>query len=169
MSTLSMTGFGRGVAEAGGLRAEAEVSSVNRKQFDCSVSLPPGLSRFEENCRRIVASSMTRGRVQLVVKAEAPSAADAVDMDFVGRRIASLRAVADAFGIKGDLSLSDLARMPDFVSAVSAFPNPDAAWPAVETAVRAAVSSHRAMREREGLALRSDLEQRIARLRALRA
>ena len=39
MATLSMTGFGRGAAAEGGFRAEAELSSVNRKQFDCAVAL----------------------------------------------------------------------------------------------------------------------------------
>ena len=154
MSTLSMTGFGRGSAETGGFRAEAELSSVNRKQFDCAVSLPAGLSGLEEKCRRLVAAGLT-GDV-------------AVDAEFVRNRVATLRAIAAAAGVPAEISLADLARMPDVLSAVSSFPRPDDAWPAVEAAVSAAVASHRAMREREGAALRRDLEGRVAALRTLR-
>ena len=168
MSTLSMTGFGRGSAEAGGFRAEAELSSVNRKQFDCALSLPAGLSALEDSCRRIVASSLSRGHALLVVRVEAREGAVAVDESLVRRRMAQLRAVAAAAGVPADLSLSDLARMPDILAAVSQFPDPEAARPAVEAAVSAAVESHRAMREREGRALRADLEARIGKLRAVR-
>ena len=168
MSTLSMTGFGRGSAETGGFRAEAELSSVNRKQFDCAVSLPAGLSGLEEKCRRLVAAGMTRGHAQLAVRVEARTGDVAVDAEFVRNRVATLRAIAAAAGVPAEISLADLARMPDVLSAVSSFPRPDDAWPAVEAAVSAAVASHRAMREREGAALRRDLEGRVAALRTLR-
>ena len=163
-----MTGFGRGSAEIGGFRAEAELSSVNRKQFDCSASLPSGLSELEEKCRRLVAARMTRGHAQLAVRVESGSGEVAVDGDFVRNRVASLRAIAAAAGLPAEISLADLARMPDVLSAVSSFPHPEAAWPAVEAAVSAAAASHRAMREREGAALRRDLEGRLAALRAIR-
>ena len=150
MSCLSMTGFGRGAASEGGFRAEAELSSVNRKQFDCAVALPAGLAALEEGCRRIVGGGFTRGHAQLTV------------------RVAQLRALAAAARVPAAISLADLARMPDLLSDAAAFPDPEAARPAVEAAVRAASASHRAMREREGAALRGDLRERIGRMRALR-
>ncbi len=165
-----MTGFGRGSAAAAGFRAEAELSSVNRKQFDCAVALPPGLAPLEERCRRLVAAALTRGHAQLNVRvaAEDPAAAVAVDEAAVRARLAQVAALARAAGLPNDLSLRDLVRMPDLLAAASPFPDPDAAWPAVSAAVSAAVASHAAMRAREGAALRADLERRVARLRALR-
>lgn len=169
MSTLSMTGFGRGAAAEGGFRAEAELSSVNRKQFDCAVSLPAGLAALEERCRRLVHEGFTRGHAQLSVRvAAAGGAAAVVDAAAVRDRMAQLRALAAAAGVPAEISLADLARMPDLLSEAAAFPDPEAAWPAVEAAVRAAAASHRAMREREGAALRADLQARLGRMRALR-
>ena len=170
MSTLSMTGFGRGSAAEGGFRAEAELSSVNRKQFDCAVALPAGLGALEDRCRRIVAAGLTRGHAQLTVRvaAEDPAAAAAVDESLVRARLAQIDAIARAAGLPNDVTLRDLARMPDLLAAASPFPDPEAAWPAVEAAVRAAAESHAAMRRREGEALRADLEARLARMRALR-
>lgn len=165
-----MTGFGRGAAAEGGFRAEAEISSVNRKQFDCSVSLPAGLVALEDRCRRVVRDGFSRGHAQLSVRVEPPAGAAAgVDEGAVRVRMAQLRALAAAAGVPPAISLADLARMPDLLPDGSAsFPDPDAAWPAVEAAVRAAVASHRAMREREGRVLRDDLLGRIARMRELR-
>ena len=164
-----MTGFGRGTAAAGGYRAEAELSSVNRKQFDCAVSLPAGLAALEEGCRRVVREGLTRGHAQLTVRVAAEGdAAAAVDAAAVRARMAQLRALAAAAGVPAQISLADLARMPDLLSDATAFPDPDAVRPAVEAAVRAAAASHRAMREREGAALRADLLARIGRMRALR-
>ena len=169
MSCLSMTGFGRGAASEGGFRAEAELSSVNRKQFDCAVALPAGLAALEEGCRRIVGGGFTRGHAQLTVRVAAEGdAAAAVDEAAVRARMAQLLALAAAARVPAAISLADLARMPDLLSDAAAFPDPEAARPAVEAAVRAASASHRAMREREGAALRGDLRERIGRMRALR-
>ena len=168
MSCLSMTGFGRGTAAEGGFRAEAELSSVNRKQFDCAVTLPAGLAALEERCRRLVHEGFTRGHAQLSVRVSAEGGAAAVDTAAVRDRMAQLRALAAAADVPAEISLADLARMPDLLADAAAFPDPEAAWPAVEAAVRAAAASHRAMREREGAALRADLEARIGRMRALR-
>lgn len=168
MSAFSMTGFGRGSAESGGFRAEAEISSVNRKQFDCAVSLPSGFSALEERCRRAVAASVSRGHVQLSVKVSSPAAGQIVDAALVQFRVAQLHAVAKAAGVPDAVTLSDLARMPDLFPDQASAGDPEAAWPAVGAAIAAALASHREMRLREGLALRADLERRIAALRAVR-
>jgi len=164
-----MTGFGRGAASEAGFRAEAELSSVNRKQFDCAVSLPPGLAALEDRCRRLVAGSLTRGHAQLTVRVAPEDGADApVDEAAIRARLAQIAALARAAGLPNDLALRDLVRMPDLLAAAAPAPDPDAVWPAVRAAAEAALRSHAEMRRREGLALRADLEARIGRMRALR-
>ena len=63
-----MTGFGRGAATVGAYRVEAEISTVNRKQFDCAVSLPQGFAALEEDCRREARSRISRGHVQVALR-----------------------------------------------------------------------------------------------------
>lgn len=170
MATLSMTGFGRGSAVANGFRAKAELSSVNRKQFDASVALPAPLACLEDRCRTIVHGALTRGHAQLTVRVASADAAAAapIDADAVRAKMAQLRALAEVADVPMDISIADLARMPELMAAGNPFPDPEAVWPAVEGAVRAAVESHSAMRTHEGLALRADLETRISAMRALR-
>jgi hypothetical protein len=42
-----MTGHGRGMASSNGVKVEVELSSVNRKQMDVSVSLPRSLTTLD--------------------------------------------------------------------------------------------------------------------------
>jgi len=54
MSLASMTGFGRGEAAAHGIRVTVEFSSVNRKQFECQISLPRQLGALESKLYTLV-------------------------------------------------------------------------------------------------------------------
>ncbi len=185
MATFSMTGFGRGAAVAGGYRAEAELSSVNRKQFDCSLSLPAGLGALEDDCRAAVRARISRGHVQLAFRLEtegecAPAAAQAQPHETgasplpersahaIRERVAQLRALADVAGVPFELRLRDLLRMPDMLAAAAPSPDPEAARPAIMAALADALDSHAAMRVREGAALREDLERRVEALEAVR-
>ena len=180
MATFSMTGFGRGAAAGGGYRAEAELSSVNRKQFDCALSLPAGLGALEEDCRAAVRARISRGHVQLAIRLEGEGVASAASgpdscsplsersVRAIRERMAQLRALAEAAGVPFEVRLADLLKMPDMLAAASPAPDPVAARPAVLAALAAALDSHAAMRTREGAALRADLERRVESLEAIR-
>ena len=71
---LSMTGFGKGEAEFDGIRVTAEISSVNRKQFELRVSAPSEFSEFEPLARRLVAEAVSRGSIQLKIGSSASAA-----------------------------------------------------------------------------------------------
>ena len=64
MSTASMTGFGRGEAGDGSLTAVAELSTVNRKQFDCNLSLSKELSALESRIESLLRQFIRRGQVK---------------------------------------------------------------------------------------------------------
>ena len=61
MSVSSMTGFGRGEAHGRGIKVVAELSVVNRKQFDCHVSLPRELASLEARVGAALDQAEVRG------------------------------------------------------------------------------------------------------------
>ena len=63
MSLMSMTGRGAGSAAGRWARAEAELSSVNRKQLDVGVGLPRFLASFEARVQAQIQQALSRGRV----------------------------------------------------------------------------------------------------------
>ena len=63
MSLNSMTGHGRGTASANGIKVEVELSSVNRKQLDISVSVPRSLTALVPRMDEVIHAAVSRGRV----------------------------------------------------------------------------------------------------------
>ena len=61
----SMTGYGRGEVEAGGLKWVVELKSVNHRFLEVSPSLPRHLWALEDRIRKLVKSRLARGRVDM--------------------------------------------------------------------------------------------------------
>ena len=57
----SMTGYGRGTATGGGCEVLVELSSVNRKSLDVSVSLPKEWATLERVLTERVRGALARG------------------------------------------------------------------------------------------------------------
>ena len=161
-----MTGFGRGAATVGAYRVEAEISTVNRKQFDCAVSLPQGFAALEEDCRREAHSRISRGHVQVALRIFTDSASSASSAPAAA--MSRLRALAAAAGIAFAPTLSDLLAVPGILDSLDPAPDPDQARPAALAALAAALDSLSSMRAREGAALRADLDGRLERLLKIR-
>ena len=168
MSIISMTGFGRGEASAGGVKIVVELSTVNRKQFDCNVSMPRELGSLESKLHALVHAQVTRGYVKGLVSVAAAESAHggvaALDAERIGAQVAALRAAAAQLGLADDLTASALLRLPD-VFRPSVLPeDPVEVWPLIERAAQGALKSMADMRRREGAALENDLRKRFAAL-----
>ncbi len=169
MALVSMTGFGRGEARGGGVKVTVELSAVNRKQFDCSVSMPRELGSLEASLHALIHTRVARGYVKGLVTvsaaAEAEPGGGLVDVGRVGAQVEALRAVAARLGLADDLTASALLRLPDVWRARSLSDDPAGLWPWVEEAARAALDALCEMRLREGEAIGRDLRQRFGALR----
>ncbi|MBM4163472.1 MAG: YicC family protein [Lentisphaerae bacterium] len=172
MGVVSMTGFGRGESAANGLRAVVEMSSVNRKQFDCQTTLPRSLAGFDARVQTAVKTAVCRGHVKTVITlvAEAASAdAACIDLAKWGARVAAVRAAAMALGLPDDLSASSLLNSSDCVAATERTISADEAWAVIEPALGRALDQLVEMRRREGDAIRADICARFAGLRGVAA
>ena len=170
MALESMTGFGRGSADGGGVCIAVELASVNRKQLDFSFSAPSEFAVFESRCQTLVASAVSRGRVQCRIKvADLNGGTGGVyDVDEVRAVAENMEKLAMETGLENDFTLSRILALPDIAKLPVARLTEDEAWRLVETALNAALASLVTMRETEGAALKEYLEARIAALRLLR-
>ncbi len=165
----SMTGFGRGEA-CGAVKVTVELNSVNRKQFDCSITLPRELLSLEIRVQKLVHALVARGYVKGVVTiaATAGGASEALlDIDAVALQVASLRALATKLGLHDDLKASSLLRLPEAVRPRLFGGTPEELWPLLEEATTKAVAQLLQMRASEGAALALDLQERLAALETL--
>ena len=171
MSIMSMTGFGRGEACAGAVKVVVELSTVNRKQFDCNFSMPRELASLDSKLQALVHTRVSRGYVKGLVSVTAASAesvgAGGLDLETVTKQIGVLRAAAASLGLADDLTASALLRLPNVLSPRVMPDDPLELWTQIERAAQAALESLEVMRRREGEALAQDLRTRFAALEKL--
>ena len=171
MSTVSMTGFGRGEAGDGRISVVAELSTVNRKQFDSHLSLPKELSALEARIETLLRQYIRRGQIKgTVTVAFAKSTGGlTVDLDLARAQVAAVREAAQKLGLRDDLSARDLFQLPDVLVFNAPEADAEVFWPVVSKAVESAAKQLVAMRVREGRTLAKDVSGRLAHLRKLRA
>ncbi|MBU1908761.1 MAG: YicC family protein [Verrucomicrobia bacterium] len=170
MKLHSMTGHGRGQASRAGIRAEVEVSSVNRRQLDCSVSLPPTLSTLAPRLEEEVRKRLSRGRVGVTVNVQWSAAVRRqrlrVDEDLAEACVKALRKTARRVGLRDDFDASLLLQMPEVVRFEPPVREGELAWPVIREALARALGGLVRMRASEGAALRRDLEARLKKMEA---
>ena len=173
-----MTGFGTATAEVPGGRLAVEVRSVNHRFSEVLIRLPRDLSPLEDRARAILQERVRRGRVEVVVTREEgarrPRTVRA-DVELAAAYARALRDLAGAVGAGGDVTVAQVASLPDVLRLEDERADPESLWPQIEAALRAAADGLVAMRASEGerlaaeLALfaeRSDITEELTRLRS---
>jgi len=160
-----MTGFGRGEATAGEWMIDVELSGVNRKQVEVSVNLPGSLAELTEEVRRLVSSSVSRGRITAkVVLAHGDAAGEnglAVDEALARKYVEAARDLSEKTGVEMRLTAADLFRAPGLFQLRETAPDPENLREPLAEAVTRALEQLRAMQVQEGDHLRTDLLARL--------
>ncbi len=167
-----MTGFGRGISSGQGLKIQVELKSVNHKQFDCRIDLPPAWQSEEIAIRARLHAKIARGfiscRVHLDMSPAVRCRAARVNQDLAAAYLDALRRAAKRLKLKDDLSASALLRLPQVLhSAALEEQLMAAARSRLVTALNTALHSLMSMRAREGRILQRDLLARLRRLQGL--
>ena len=163
-----MTGYGRGEGARHRLKITVEVSSVNRKQTEVSVTLPRDLEVLEAQIRDEINRRVSRGRVTVRVSVQtAPGDAGhtRIDVALAKSYARDLRGLAKSLKLPDEISLDLLTRLPGVVQPAEALAEAEEIWPALSAALKTALDTLLQMREREGAFLAKDLKGRMATLR----
>ena len=162
---LGMTGFGASDIAVGKIKGMVEIKTVNHRYLDIVFYLPIGFSSFEEKIQKIIAKDIKRGRVTVTIKiTEKPHTAIHLNEETVKRYRDFGRALSKRFGIKEDLTVGDIMRLPGVVEAKEVFVDAQTLWPAAEKGLIKAAAGVVAMRKREGRALRVDIDDQLRRM-----
>jgi uncharacterized protein (TIGR00255 family) len=173
MSTclLSMTGFGRGSAEAGARRLIVEIRSLNGRGSEVKVRGRDGdiPAAVETELVRAVRAQVARGTVGVTIREEGIEAPGAfIDLAVVRQAHASLETLRRELGLPQPV---DLATVAAFLAGPGARPvrRDEMTWEQLRPAAEQALREVQDTRAREGAALSTDLRQRLDRLRELAA
>jgi uncharacterized protein (TIGR00255 family) len=180
---LSMTGFGHSQRRVGGVLIEVEVKTVNHRFLEVSMKLPRVYSLFETELRKVVAGSISRGRVEVFVgrtvevRNEGSVQFDQALLNHVyALEWESLQSHGlisqlpdDQLVILRTQLLRDLFRRGDIVSIAEKSACDSDEQRAVVSALEEALGLVGEMQAKEGQALAHDLNLRLSRLDSLKA
>lgn len=95
-----MTGFGRGIGQSSNVSVSVELKSVNHRFAEFHIRVPREWMFLEEDIRRVLGSSVFRGRVDAFVNVEGASVATDVDVNWglVEALIHTENRLAERFG-----------------------------------------------------------------------
>src|SRR5437867_5130030 len=162
----SMTGYGRGDCSQDGFKITVELSSVNRKQSEISVNLPREMEMLEAQIRDLINRYVARGRLTVRVSLHAgeskQSARMHLNVPLAKAYARELNKLSKQLKLPGPVTLDQLARAPGVFQTDEQIAEEEDFWPAVEKALKKALTAMVKMREREGAHLEGDLAQRIA-------
>jgi uncharacterized protein (TIGR00255 family) len=165
----SMTGYGRGECSQDGFKITVELSSVNRKQSEISVNLPREMELLEAQIRDLINRYIARGRLTVRVALHAGesklSARMHLNVPLAKAYARELSRLSKQLNLPDTVTLDQLARAPGVFQTDEQIVEEEDFWPAVHKALKDALQSMVAMREREGANLAADLAKRIAAMR----
>jgi uncharacterized protein (TIGR00255 family) len=165
----SMTGYGRGECSQDGFKITVELSAVNRKQSEISVTLPRELEMIEAPIRDVINRHIARGRVTVRVTLHASAGTFAARMhlnaDLAKAYARELTRLSKQLKLSGPVTLDHLVRAPGVFQTDEQIAEDEDFWPAVEKALKKGLDGLLKMRGREGEHLRTDLTDRITAMR----
>ena len=159
----SMTGYGRAVETVNGREFTVELRSVNNRYLDCTVKLPRTVSFAEDAVKQAVKNTISRGKVDVFISVRSESADDVkvtLNEAVAAGYLSAMKQMAQSLGVKEDISVSLLSRMPDVFTVEKPEVDEEKLLSDLLSVVNKALAGFDAMRTTEGRALENDLRSR---------
>lgn len=160
----SMTGYGKSVVEYNGKKIHAEIKSLNSKAFDLSTRIAPIYREKEMEIRQLIATELTRGKVDFNIWCEKDDAqaATPINKSLVAEYYRQLRTMTEETGIpEPENWLPILMHMPDVLSKTEVEELSNEEWLMAKQAVQEAIDQLISFRKQEGEALAKKFTQNI--------
>ena len=165
----SLTGFGRASLESNGKNYIIEIKTVNNKYSDITVKSPKRLSFMEDKIRKQIANRITRGKVEVSVSFfdfSNKSKNVVLNKEIAKEYIKQLREIADENNLSENISVVEIAKLPDILNSIDSDNDEEIAGEALKC-LNMALDSLIEMRKAEGENIKQDLLVRIERVQNL--
>ncbi len=159
-----MTGFGRGQVESSAFRLTAEIKTLNHRYLDFHIKMPRKLNYLEEDIRKRIKASLSRGRIELYIQLEFLDGNDyTVEPNYgmIDQYYAAIKGIAERYDLSQSVYPTQLATLNDALSVRSNDLDEEEMKGFVLDAVDKALSSVLDMRVREGAALKQAILEHI--------
>lgn len=161
----SMTGYGKGAYDDGGVELICEIKTVNNRYLDVSIKAPRVFAAYEEVVRSLVKDKLTRGHADVFIsfkdKREKPTALT-VDTALASSYIQAVQTLKNAFPyLPDDITLSSVLRYPEVLKSEDTQSVDEELIAILQDVVNAALTNLNGMRKIEGEKLKADMLSRV--------
>jgi uncharacterized protein (TIGR00255 family) len=163
----SMTGFAYREHQDQRHKITITMKSYNNRFLDILVYLPSFLNPLEQKVREFLSKRISRGRVELYLKASELNQAAQISIDpaYVDSYVQALRQLADAAGIRERIRLSHLMRIEGILKAEQSL-DLDDYWSDLEPILESVFQEFDQLRRAEGEATGKDILELLGRIEA---
>lgn len=158
----SMTGFGRAEQTVKDKSYLVEIKSLNGKQLDINLKIPPLLKSYEFDIRNLLQESLIRGTIEclIVVKQNGAAKPVVINTELIKSYYKQIEELATDLAIDTNSVLSALLRLPEVVSPSNEVLEQNE-WKDLEKVIHAALKELNTHRIEEGKSLDRELRLRI--------
>ena len=160
----SMTGYGRAREASNEREIVVELRAVNHRYLDVNVKAPRGYGFLEEAIKKLAASKISRGKVDVYIQSSAASAQETtitLNHELAQSYFDALVELRDALHLHDDISVMSIAKMPDVLVSQRVEVDADALTASVSEVFNEAVKQFDEMRQIEGEKLADDIRNRM--------
>ena len=161
----SMTSFGRSSSEEGQKRVfTVEMKSVNSRYLDVNIRMPKSLISLEEEIRKMINNSLSRGKVDVFVNLKTYNEGNGVpkvDINLAQGYLQCLKEIEEKLGVKNDISVMQIARLPEVITVVEEEDKIEEIWQEIRPLIEESLNMMISMREAEGNKLKEDILSKI--------
>lgn len=161
----SMTGYGRARQVLHGRTVTVELRAVNHRYLDCTVKAPRQFGFLDDAVKKAAAARIARGKTEIYVSVETDEGGDlsvTVNHALAERYLAALRELSEKYGLRDDVTVMSLAKLPDVLGSERIEQDADELTQDVLTVFAEACDGFDQMREREGEKLAEDVRNRAS-------
>ena len=160
----SMTGFGRGIYENEGREYLVEIKSVNNRYNDISIKMPRSLMYLEENIKKLILNNISRGKIDVFITFNNNSdlgKSIKLNTDLAKKYIYELKKLSKEADIIDNINIMDISKFPDVMNIKIEEDSEEIIEHELTIALNKALESLIDMRQKEGMKIKQDLENRI--------
>ena len=158
----SMTGFGRAEQTVNDKTYLVEIKSLNGKQLEINLKIPPLLKSYEFDVRSLLQENLLRGTVEcfIIIKQNGSSKPVVINTDLIRAYYKQIDELAADLKIDTNSVLSALLRLPEVVSPSNEVLEEND-WEELKKVIIVALKELNNHRTVEGLSLEKELRLRI--------
>ena len=161
--TISMTGFGAADAQWEAWICQVEIRSVNQRFLDIRCRLPLGFQTMEPEIKKQIKAVSSRGKIDCSIKLEKGASEEKLKLNLErAQHYNELLAEFEALsGRKVGVDARDLSSLNIIEENKSGEP-PEKCEKVIQECLSRALEGLQEMKEREGQAMQSDIQQRLS-------